>query len=90
MYQMIQQLSRHGNVSRLLVCLLSLVMLAPAVAAQSVSPTLTLTGDLQSLTGSWASLGRDPINSRFNPFATRIRRSHIALRQRPARLHFTR
>ena len=63
--------------TRLLVCLLTVAALAPAAAAQSVSPTFTLTGDLQSLTDSWASWGRDPINSRFNPFATRIRRSNV-------------
>jgi polyvinyl alcohol dehydrogenase (cytochrome) len=74
---MIRRLGWHANVSRLLVCLLSLAMLAPAAVAQSVSPTFTLTGDLQSLTDSWASWGRDPINSRFNPFATRIRRTNV-------------
>ena len=77
MSQMIRRLGWHANVSRLLVCLLSLAMLAPAAVAQSVSPTFTLTGDLQSLTDSWASWGRDPINSRFNPFATRIRRTNV-------------
>ena len=77
MHTMIRRLAWRANVSRLFVCLISLAMLAPAAAAQSVSSTFTLTGDLQSLTDSWASWGRDPINSRFNPFATRIRRSNV-------------
>lgn len=77
MSQMIRRLGWQANVSRLLVCLLSLAMLAHAASAQSVSPTFTLTGDLQSLTDSRASWGRDPINSRFNPFATRIRRANV-------------
>lgn len=64
-------------ITRLLLCLLALAALAPAAAGQSVSPTFTLNGDLQSLTDSWASWGRDPVNSRFNPFATRIRRSNV-------------
>jgi glucose dehydrogenase len=74
---MIRRPSRRSGVTRLLLCLLALAALAPAATAQSVSPTFTLTGDLQSLTDSWASWGRDPVNSRFNPFATRIRRSNV-------------
>lgn len=77
MHTMIRRLSFNLCVARLLLCLLALAALAHDAAAQSVSPTFTLTGDLQSLTDSWASWGRDPINSRFNPFATRIRRSNV-------------
>ncbi len=73
----LRRFSRRFGATRLLLSLLAVAVLAPAAAAQSVSPTFTLTGDLQSLSDSWASWGRDPINSRFNPFATRIRRSNV-------------
>lgn len=52
---MIRRPSPRFGITRMLICLLSLATLAPAVAAQSVSPTFTLTGDLQSLTDSRAS-----------------------------------
>lgn len=77
MHTTIRRPSPRFVITHLLVCLLSLAALAPAASGQSVSPTFTLSGDLQSLTDSWASWGRDPINSRFNPFATRIRRSNV-------------
>ena len=62
--------------SRLLVCLFA-ICAAPFASAQSSLHTLTLSGDLQSFTDSWSSWGRDPLNSRFNPFATRIHRSNV-------------
>lgn len=58
------------------VCLLALSAFAFAAHAQTVSPTLALSGDLLSLTDSSASWGRDPLNSRFNPFA-RINRQNV-------------
>lgn len=62
--------------SCLLVCLLALSAFMSAAKAQTVSSMLALSGDLQSLTDSSASWGRDPLNSRFNPFA-RINRQNV-------------
>lgn len=81
MHTTIRRPSLRFVITRLLVCLLSLAALAPAAAGQSVSPTFTLAGDLQSLTDSWASWGRDPLNSRFNP----LRRGHFQHHARRAR-----
>lgn len=82
--------SLRFRITRLLLCLLALAALAPAATAQSVSPTSTLTGDPQSLTDSWASWGRDPVNPRFNLFATRIRRSNVQRLQRVRPRHLPR
>lgn len=59
-----------------LVCLLAISAFAPAAHAQTASSMFALSGDLQSLTDSSASWGRDPLNSRFNPFA-RINRQNV-------------
>ena len=63
--------------SFLLICLLIMSALTLAANAQGVSSMLALSGDLQSLTDSSASWGRDPLNSRFNPFA-RINRQNVS------------
>ncbi|MET0753765.1 MAG: PQQ-binding-like beta-propeller repeat protein [Pyrinomonadaceae bacterium] len=62
--------------SCLLVCLLALSAFTLASSAQSISSMLALSGDLLSLTDSSASWGRDPLNSRFNPFA-QINRQNV-------------